>query len=119
MVRRSPPRRQLDDRAFPIRVLVADLARDTLALRLTEAQAWLNEHIGQGQWAMHGQSAIGLDGMGIYLRTVEAAELFLAAHPHMELADTTDRVQHLREARAHHGRKEQVHSTPSSGLGEV
>jgi len=99
MVRRSPPRAQLDNRAFPVRVLVHNDVSDTLTLRLTAAQAWLNENIGRGEWAMHGQASIGLHAMGIYFRSIDAAERFFDAHPHFELVDTTGQLQHVTAAR--------------------
>ncbi|MEL7719018.1 hypothetical protein AAG598_03150 [Citromicrobium bathyomarinum] len=99
MVRRSPPRAQLDNRAFPVRVLVHNEVSDALTLRLTEAQAWLNDNIGRGEWAMHGQANIGLHAMGIYFRSIDAAERFFDAHPHFELVDTTGQLQHVAAAR--------------------
>lgn len=99
MVRRSTPRAQLDNRAFPIRILVRNPPDDTLALQLTEAQAWLNDNVGRGEWAMHGQATIGLHAMGIYFRSIEAAERFFVAHPHFEMVDTTGQLQHLTIAR--------------------
>ncbi|WP_336981583.1 hypothetical protein [Altererythrobacter fulvus] len=100
MVRRSTPRDILDDRAFPVRVLIADNYRvGGPGLRITEAQAWAGEHIGHGNFACHGQSRIGVIGYGFYFRTVEDAVRFLDAHPHLELADTTHRVQHLMQQR--------------------
>jgi len=104
----QPP--QADDRAFPIRILIRNPVGDTLALRLTEAQAWLNENIGRGEWAMHGQARIGLHAMGVYFRSVEAAARFLEAHPRFELEDTTERLAHLQAARL--GRTAPAHSTP-------
>ncbi len=68
-------------------------------LRITQAQAWAAEHIGRGNFACHGQSRIGLIGFGFYFRNVEDAARFLDAHPHLELADTTHRVQHLVQER--------------------
>jgi hypothetical protein len=99
MARRSTSRFQLDNRAFPIRVLVRNLTGDALALRLTAAQAWLNENVGRGEWAMHGQSRIGLHAIGFYFRRLEAAEAFLNAHRHLELEDTTGQLQHVVAAR--------------------
>jgi hypothetical protein len=99
MARRSTPRAEQDNRAFPIRVLVRNLTHDTLALRLTAAEVWLNENIGRGEWAMHGQSRIGLHAMGFYFRQIEAADRFLEAHPHLELEDTTAQLQHVIAAR--------------------
>ena len=99
MVRRSPTRHSLDDRAFPIRVIFRDDGVSAQALLLTEAQAWLNENIGRGQWAMHGQSNIGLNARGIYFRTLADAERFFTANPRFELYDTTDRSEHLKAAR--------------------
>lgn len=99
MVRRSTPRFRLDDRAFPIRVLVKNDLGDTLALRFTDAAAWLNENIGRGEWAMHGQGNLGLHAMGFYFLSIEAAERFFLAHPRFELLDTTGRLEHLVLAR--------------------
>lgn len=99
MARRSTPRAQLDNRAFPVRVLIRNPPDNTLALLLTEAQTWLNDYLGKGEWAMHGQAAIGLHAMGIYFRSIEAAERFFDAHPHFEMVDTTGKLQHLAVAR--------------------
>lgn len=97
--RRSTAPRVLNERAFPIRVMVRREVGDVLALRVTEAQAWLNDHVGRGQWAMHGMSPLGLHAYGWYFRTMADAERFMAAHPQFELADTTDRLSHLQAAR--------------------
>ncbi len=121
MVRRSTPRAILDDRAFPVRVLIADIDRaGGPGLRITQAQAWAAEHIGRGNFACHGQSRIGVIGFGFYFRTAEDAVRFLDAHPHLELADTTDRVQHLMQERNPTRRYADVstHSMPWSGVSE-
>lgn len=100
MVRRSTPHYILDNRAFPIRVLIAD--RSGLggpALRITEARAWAAENIGRGNFACHGQGTMKLHAFGFYFRSIEDAARFLEAHPHLELLDTTDRVEHLISAR--------------------
>jgi hypothetical protein len=99
MVQRTPQRSKQDDRAFPVRVRVCNPVGDALDLRLTEAEAWLVENVGRGEFAAHGQAAQGLHAIGFYFRTVEAAALFRQAFPAFNLEDGTGALQHLEAAR--------------------
>ena len=99
MVRRSIPRRKLDERAFPIRVKVLRKAVGPDWLRQDRAELWLRENIGVGEFARYGVVDKQPDVEGFYFRTVEAAQRFLNAFPDCELADTTHMVQHLQEAK--------------------
>ena len=110
MVRRTPPRSKQDDRAFPVRVRVSNPVGDPLGIRLSEAEAWLVENIGRGEFAVHGQGQHGLHAMGFYFRSVEAAARFREAFPSLELADTTEQLQHLETERRWTGRPSPPHS---------
>ena len=112
MVRRTPPRSKQHDHAFPIRVRVRNQVSDPLGMRLFEAEAWLVENVGRGEFAVHGQGQHGLHAMGFYFRSVEAAARFREAFPAFDLEDRTDQLQHLEIERRRNGKGPTWHSTP-------
>jgi hypothetical protein len=100
MVKRSTPRRNLDDRAFPVRIAIAQMdGPEWLIWR--DVEIWLRENVGLGEYAQHGLDKHSPYAMGFYFRTVEPAAALLDAFPRLQLADTTDRLDHLRRAREH------------------
>lgn len=99
MVRRSTPPRKLDERAFPVRVKVQNPLRTSELIRWYDAEVWMRENLGAGEHAHHEMDGYCGHTMAFYFRTIEAAARFLDAHPHLELADQTDRVDHLVAAR--------------------
>ena len=99
MVRRSTPRSKTDDRAFPVRVKVRNPVGGPNWLPMAQAEVWLREHLGAGEYAHHGQPSFDCHAMAFYFRTVDAARSFLEAFPEFELADGTSSLQHIRSAR--------------------
>lgn len=87
MTRRSPRQSTIDDRAFPVR----------LRLRAPDYgfgemfDAWLDAAFGRGNWAAHsgGRGPSGADTLALHVRHPEDGTRFLAAHPHLVLADDT------------------------------
>ena len=99
MVQRSTPPRQLDERAFPIRLKLQNPLTGPGWIRWTDAEIWLRENVGAGQFAYHGQEGHLGHTMAFYFRTLDAARRFMEAFPDYRLADTTDTLEHLRNAR--------------------
>ncbi len=97
MARRSTLPRVIDERAFPIRVLIRDRPSDFL--RWSAEEIWLHENLGAGQFAMHGRDGYNGHTKAFYFCMIDAAQRFLDAHPHHELADGTSMAQHVVEAR--------------------
>ena len=93
MVKRSTPQRQIDDRSFPVRMLIyvppngygrlIGSAPDTI-------NNWLDREIGRGEYAWHSGGSSGVrDVTALYFRDPRAAVRFLDAFPQLELADGT------------------------------
>jgi hypothetical protein len=99
MTRRSPPNRTLDERAFPVRVKVVENIHGPDWLRLSEAQAWLREHVGAGNYATHTQPGFGAHTRAFYFRTTADAHRFAETFAHFVLADGTESLDHLRQAK--------------------
>ena len=99
MVRRSTPRSKTDDRAFPVRVKVRNPVSGPGWLPMTQAEVWLREQLGAGEYAHHGQPGFDCHTMAFYFRSVEAAQRFLDAFPVFRLADGTSSLEHIRSAR--------------------
>ena len=99
MVRRSTPRKKLDERAFPIRVKVLQKAIGQDWLRKDRAEAWLRENVGVGEFARYSVIDNDPNVEAFYFRSVEAAQRFLEAFPDYDLADTTHMQSHLQEAK--------------------
>lgn len=97
MVRRSTPRKSLDDQAFPIRMRIDNKWSETGSIRWTAAEIWLRENIGAGHFAKHSDGA----RTAFYFRTPEAAKDFYEAFSELKLADYTDHTDHLRQLRRH------------------
>lgn len=116
MVRRSTPRRILDERAFPIRVKFVNPLWGSRLLRWHEAETWASENLGAGQSAHHEMDGYGGRTMAFYFCSVENAARFIAAHPHLELADQTDRVEHITAARQWEAQGRQPGEPHSIGL---
>ena len=99
MVRRSTPRKKLDERAFPIRVKVLQKAIGQDWLRKDRAETWLRENVGVGEFARYSVIDNDPNVEAFYFRSVEAAQRFLEAFPDYDLADTTHMQSHLQEAK--------------------
>jgi hypothetical protein len=80
-------------------------------MRLSEAEAWLVENVGRGDFAVHGQGQHGLHAIGFYFRSVEAAARFRQAFPAFELEDRTNQLQHVEIQRAQSAKRATWQST--------
>lgn len=98
MVQRSQPRSKIDDRAFPVRLLIREPGSQDW-LRLARAESWLKENIGVGHYATHGGGAVRLHCRSFYFQTPAAAARFLEEFPEYELHDTTGMETHIKDAR--------------------
>ncbi|WP_334193546.1 SOS response-associated peptidase [Pararhodobacter sp.] len=92
MSRRSTPQAKIDEAAWPVRIRIAvpDMG---FGRQLDQIYAWLNEHVGRSEYALHadGGFVIGgerLDRMAIYFRRADHADALLDAFP-LSLADGT------------------------------
>ena len=88
MTRRSPPQRDIDDRAFPIRVKVR-VPPTGLGKVLAEVELWLAAEVFPGEYAHHHSQTLGGDATAFYFRRIGDAARFLEAFPMIELADGT------------------------------
>lgn len=86
MVRRSTPSSKVDDLAFPIRVKVA-IPVGGLGRLLDDAQCWLRDNLGRGQWAIHSAPTTVGSAAGFHFRRLEDAQRFVTAFPSATLAD--------------------------------
>lgn len=92
MSRRSTPQSKIDERAFPVRVLVY-VPQSGFGARMYEVQEWLRRQLGTQGHAWHGGGKGGIrDRVAIYFRHPQAAAEFARAFPWLELADTVDAV---------------------------
>ena len=89
MDRRSTSQKKVDDRAFPVRVLILVPERGFENL-LLDMHRWLDTEVGRGSFATHGGGSPDADATAWYFRTVEDAQAFVATFPILELADGTE-----------------------------
>jgi len=116
MVRRSTPPGKLDERAFPVRVKLRNPIVGPDFIRWTDAEVWLSEQLGAGEYAHHAQPGFDCHTMAFYFRSLDAAQRFLDAFPAYELADGTSSLEHIRNARRSvAGRNEAEGTSPASG----
>lgn len=77
MARRSTPAAVTDERRFPVRLRVA-VPHDGVGQRLDEMHAWLNQHVGRGNYAAHGFHRPGVREACLwYFLEVEVAHAFV------------------------------------------
>lgn len=88
MVRRSTPQQFVDDRAFPVRLLISVPERGFGSL-MTPIHDWLDSEVGRTDHAIHAGGSAAGDAIAIYFRHPAPAAAFLAAFPDLELADGT------------------------------
>lgn len=93
MVRRSTPQKQVDDRAFPIRIKIA-AHKGGMGQLYDVVHLWLRDTIGTGNYAVHGFRGYPDDANAYYFRSIEDAARFLAAFPQLRLADGTRSPDH-------------------------
>lgn len=97
MTRRSTPQAKVDDRHYPVRMLIL-VPRDGFGalsdFRLGSIYHWLDQEIGRGHYAWHGADqhvgAAVRDQVALYFRHPSHAARLLEAFPQLELADHTD-----------------------------
>lgn len=95
MAKRSTPQRQIDERAFPVRLLILVPAVGfgrLLGAGSGTMDGWLDREVGRGDFACHSAGfggVAGRDVIAVYFRHPAAAVRFLEAFPSLELADGT------------------------------
>lgn len=94
MTRRSIPQRDIDERAFPVRLLI--LVPEQGFGRLIGSgpdtiDTWLDREVGRGAWAHHAAGHFGgrREKTAFYFRHPAGAARFLQAFPQLDLADGT------------------------------
>lgn len=97
MVKRSTPRKNLDDRVFPVRVRFENPCGAWDTLSWVNADCWLCEHIGAGDYARHPDGHT----MVLHFRAPADALRFVDAFPQLPLTDRTWMCDHLKHNRAH------------------
>lgn len=89
MVRRSTPQREIDERAFPLRLRIR-VPENGFGVLMTPIRDWLIQRVGRENHAIHGSGVQGMrDCIAVFLRNPEPAVALLAAFPSLELADGT------------------------------
>lgn len=116
MARRSTPRRILDERAFPIRVKFVNPGFSAHLTRWHDAEVWASENLGAGQSAHHAMDGYCGRTMAFYFCSLDDAARFIQAHPHLELADQTGRVEHIVNARQWEARGREPAKPHSIGM---
>jgi hypothetical protein len=86
--RRSTPQKTIDDRAFPVRVVITVPERG-FERQYDAMSAWLVGEVGRGNFAHHGSGRRLPDASAFYFRTTEDAHRFRAAFPNLVLNDRT------------------------------
>ena len=85
MVRRSPPRKKIDDARFPVRIRIV-VPPGGFGQGIHTMNQWLNEHVGADRWARHSDG----HATAFYFFEVRDANAFLAAHPELQLVNQSD-----------------------------
>lgn len=90
MSRRSTPQSKIDDRSFPVRLLIY-VPEDGFGNQINQIHDWLRDMIGNEDHALHsGGRGRGIrDIISIYFRNPHDAVSLLYAFPDLELADGT------------------------------
>lgn len=90
MSRRSTPQHQIDERAWPVRILIR-VPEEGFGRNLDDMMAWLMKHIGRANFAHHSGPRFGQhDSKALYFRHPRKAVDFLEAFPVLDLADGTE-----------------------------
>jgi hypothetical protein len=91
MSRRSTPQHQIDERAWPVRILIR-VPDEGLGGQLDAMYAWLDSSVGRGSHACHAGPRFGLqDSVALYFRHPRIGVESLEAFPVLGLADGTER----------------------------
>src|SRR5690606_28673605 len=93
VVKRSSPQREIDDRAFPVRVLIF-VPREGYGRLIGSGpetiNSWLDREIGRADYGWHSGGSRGTrDVSAFYFRHPSPAARFLEAFPQLEIADGT------------------------------
>ena len=88
MTLRNARRRNLDDKTFPLRLKVR-VPPEGLGQVLRDALLWLDVEVGRTAYAHHPAETLGGYAAAFYFRRPEDLAAFLAAFPHLQLADAT------------------------------
>lgn len=94
MTQRTPPQAKIDDKAWPVRILIV-VPGGGFRGRREELYAWLNDNIGRPEFAEH-SAGRGMDQSGphdrvaFYFRHPSPAAAFLEAFPELSLSDGTE-----------------------------
>ena len=88
MTLRNARRRNLDDKTFPLRLKVR-VPPEGLGQVLRDALLWLDAEVGRTAYAHHPAETLGGYAAAFYFRRPEDLAAFLAAFPHLQLADAT------------------------------
>lgn len=90
MSRRTRPQSIVDDKAFPVRVLIHP-PKEGFGNQLNQLHNWLRDMIGAGDFAFHSGGIPGSvrDTIAIYFRNPHDAASLMYAFPDLELADGT------------------------------
>lgn len=92
MTRRSTPQAKIDEAAWPVRIRIV-VPPMGLGSQLNKIYAWLDQHLGRSEYALHADGGIVMDGerldrVAIYVRHPADADALLEAIP-LTLADGT------------------------------
>lgn len=102
MGRRSDAQKKIDDRAWPVRVLVY-VPTGGFGSAMNPLYDWLNQTLGREGYTVHSAPRFGTrDTKAFYFRSSEDLLRFIEAHPFLELAD---------------GTKEQIYTSPALPFG--
>ena len=90
MGRRSTPQKQIDDRAFPVRVRIV-VPETGHGSRMDAMLRWLDQELGRREFAWHsgGSGWPGFDASAVYFRHPRDAARFMEAFGELQLADGT------------------------------
>ena len=103
MAQRTRLQSKTDDLAFPVRIKLA-VPPGGLGATLNAIGAWLQDHVGKGNYAVHSAPGLGGDTMVVHFRDLETARAFVDAFPRVELADgTTSPAYYSPSARSQRG----------------
>ena len=88
MPRRSTPRSQTVDTAFPVRIKIR-VPPNGLGMVLDDCFRWLNDNVGAERFAQAATASLGGSATAFYFLCLEDAQRFVDAFGVLELADGT------------------------------
>lgn len=90
MIKRTTPRKKIDELAFPIRLRLEAPATGGWSNEIDDLRRWLRENMSMDHYAMHSNAGLGVSGLGLYLRDVELARDLLHRFADLKLADRAE-----------------------------